>query len=263
MKKVAKKLEKMGQGGDTILAHINPEEAMALKAMGGSGKRNPKTGLLSFESDPEGNADAGRGDGTAGVEGQGGFGGPAFGGGLTAGELAALAGVTIDGKIAGNYYAGQSPSVTLSKPGEDLMSQAASQPQSLSPAQISELEQSTKDANTKYFEDAFNKYAGILGLPGLALNKAFGSDVARTLGDRSIDGWQGGGLLNDGRTEGFGPNGGPGYDNGYPPNQTGPGGGGGGLLDPTPVAPVVPPWVGIGRPNFVSKWGKPRGLLGG
>ena len=45
----AKKLQRMGQGGDSLLAHINPAEAQLLKAAGGSGKRNPKTGLLSFE----------------------------------------------------------------------------------------------------------------------------------------------------------------------------------------------------------------------
>lgn len=47
-KAAAKHLQSMGTGGDTILAHINPEEAAMLKAGGGSGKPNPKTGLLSF-----------------------------------------------------------------------------------------------------------------------------------------------------------------------------------------------------------------------
>lgn len=47
-KTAAKKLQSMGTGDDTILAHINPEEAAVLKAGGGSGKRNPRTGLLSF-----------------------------------------------------------------------------------------------------------------------------------------------------------------------------------------------------------------------
>jgi len=47
-KHAAQKLQSMGTGGDTILAHINPQEAAMLKAAGGSGKRNPKTGLLSY-----------------------------------------------------------------------------------------------------------------------------------------------------------------------------------------------------------------------
>jgi len=45
----AQKLQSMGRNGDTILAHINPEEAALLKRMGGSGKINPNTGLMSFE----------------------------------------------------------------------------------------------------------------------------------------------------------------------------------------------------------------------
>jgi hypothetical protein len=48
MKKVALELQQMGRGGDTILAHINPEEARMLKAMGGSGTINPYTGLPEF-----------------------------------------------------------------------------------------------------------------------------------------------------------------------------------------------------------------------
>lgn len=39
----------MGRGNDTILAHINPREAAMLKKRGGSGKINPKTGLLEFD----------------------------------------------------------------------------------------------------------------------------------------------------------------------------------------------------------------------
>jgi hypothetical protein len=38
----------MGRGGDTILAHINPQEAALLKRMGGSGTINPNTGLPEF-----------------------------------------------------------------------------------------------------------------------------------------------------------------------------------------------------------------------
>lgn len=37
-----------GRHGDTMLAHINPQEAELLKALGGSGTINPKTGLPEF-----------------------------------------------------------------------------------------------------------------------------------------------------------------------------------------------------------------------
>jgi len=37
-----------GRYGDTILAHINPEEAALLKSLGGSGTINPTTGLPEF-----------------------------------------------------------------------------------------------------------------------------------------------------------------------------------------------------------------------
>lgn len=50
----AEALRQKGRGGDTILAHINPEEAMILKAMGGSGTINPATGLLEFKGGPIG-----------------------------------------------------------------------------------------------------------------------------------------------------------------------------------------------------------------
>jgi len=43
-------LQTQGRGGDTMLAHINPQEAMVLKAMGGSGVINPNTGLREFDT---------------------------------------------------------------------------------------------------------------------------------------------------------------------------------------------------------------------
>jgi hypothetical protein len=41
-------LASKGRNGDTILAHINPQEAALLKALGGSGTRNPETGAREF-----------------------------------------------------------------------------------------------------------------------------------------------------------------------------------------------------------------------
>jgi hypothetical protein len=48
----ARYLQNQGRNGDTILAHINPQEAAILKAMGGSGTINPHTGLPEFGWNP-------------------------------------------------------------------------------------------------------------------------------------------------------------------------------------------------------------------
>ena len=48
LKTLAKELQSKGRNGDTILAHINPQEAGILKALGGSGTINPDTGLPEF-----------------------------------------------------------------------------------------------------------------------------------------------------------------------------------------------------------------------
>ena len=48
LKALASELPQHGRGGDTIVAHINPQEAQMLKAMGGSGTINPTTGLPEF-----------------------------------------------------------------------------------------------------------------------------------------------------------------------------------------------------------------------
>lgn len=48
LKSLAQELRSYGRDGDTILAHINPQEAAMLKAAGGSGTINPVTGLPEF-----------------------------------------------------------------------------------------------------------------------------------------------------------------------------------------------------------------------
>jgi len=48
LKTLAKELQSKGRNGDTMLAHINPQEAGILKALGGSGTRNPITGLPEY-----------------------------------------------------------------------------------------------------------------------------------------------------------------------------------------------------------------------
>lgn len=41
-------IRNQGRNGDTMLAHINPEEAQMLQEMGGSGTTNPNTGLPEY-----------------------------------------------------------------------------------------------------------------------------------------------------------------------------------------------------------------------
>jgi hypothetical protein len=43
-------MAKSGRYGDSLVAHINPEEARMLKQRGGAGTRNPRTGMLEFYS---------------------------------------------------------------------------------------------------------------------------------------------------------------------------------------------------------------------
>jgi hypothetical protein len=50
LKVAARRLQKAGRGGDSMLAHINPREAMALRQMGGSGRANPSTGLPEYKT---------------------------------------------------------------------------------------------------------------------------------------------------------------------------------------------------------------------
>jgi hypothetical protein len=44
----AARVQSAGRDGDTLVAHINPSEAQILKALGGRGTINPKTGLMEF-----------------------------------------------------------------------------------------------------------------------------------------------------------------------------------------------------------------------
>ena len=48
LKKMAKLLASMGKGNDTMLVHVTPREAELLKANGGAGTINPKTGLRQY-----------------------------------------------------------------------------------------------------------------------------------------------------------------------------------------------------------------------
>jgi len=77
---ILKRLASLGINEDKIIAQINPREAAVLKSMGGSGKVNPATGLLSFD-DGGGGGDGGGGDG-----GGGDGGGDSGGGGNDGGD---------------------------------------------------------------------------------------------------------------------------------------------------------------------------------
>jgi len=48
LKSLAQEMRSYGRNGDTMLAHINPQEAGILKALGGSGTINPVTGLPEY-----------------------------------------------------------------------------------------------------------------------------------------------------------------------------------------------------------------------
>jgi hypothetical protein len=47
-------LRSAGRNGDTELAHVNPREKAILKALGGAGSRNPRTGLREYFADIDG-----------------------------------------------------------------------------------------------------------------------------------------------------------------------------------------------------------------
>jgi len=49
LENAAEMIRRRGRGDDTILAHINPQEAGILKLLGGSGTTNPYTGLPEFK----------------------------------------------------------------------------------------------------------------------------------------------------------------------------------------------------------------------
>jgi len=64
---VGQYLAAKGRGGDSILAHITPEEAALLKRRGGSGTINPSTGLPEFKEGFIGKIFDGIGDAVKGV----------------------------------------------------------------------------------------------------------------------------------------------------------------------------------------------------
>jgi hypothetical protein len=80
------KLASLGINRDKIIAQINPEEAALLKRLGGSGKINPRTGLLSFDDGDGGDEGSGGGGGYSGGEYDGGGSYDGYGGGWEGGS---------------------------------------------------------------------------------------------------------------------------------------------------------------------------------
>ena len=61
-------VKSLGQGKDTVLAHINPREVNILKQYGGKGNINSKTGLLQFDDGGDGGSgDSGGAGSSAGA----------------------------------------------------------------------------------------------------------------------------------------------------------------------------------------------------
>lgn len=71
---LATRLGRQGRGGATLVAHINPQEALIRKLLGGSGRRNPKTGLLEFKHGSDTKEGGARGTGGGAGTGAGGHG---------------------------------------------------------------------------------------------------------------------------------------------------------------------------------------------
>lgn len=82
LKKHAKRIQQAGfknSGEDSVLAHITPQEASLLQMFGGSGRRDPKTGLPHFDEGYGG--PGGGGSGYGGGYGGYGYGAGGYGGG--------------------------------------------------------------------------------------------------------------------------------------------------------------------------------------
>jgi hypothetical protein len=78
-------LARRGRGGDTMIAHLNPAEALMLKRAGGSGTINPRTGLPEFMDAAGANGAGNNAVGSAGNH-VGGAASGGYGGGQGAGN---------------------------------------------------------------------------------------------------------------------------------------------------------------------------------
>jgi len=89
MPRLSQILAGYGRRGDTMLAHINPQEAQLLKRRGGSGTINPATGLTEFFTSSKGDREHGGafGGGAAGGSERGGGSGSVDKGGVVGGSV--------------------------------------------------------------------------------------------------------------------------------------------------------------------------------
>ena len=69
MKQLHRALRRLGRRGDTELAHVTKGEMALLEALGGSGTRNPKSGLREFFEDDGGGGGPGPSDSGSGQDG--------------------------------------------------------------------------------------------------------------------------------------------------------------------------------------------------
>jgi hypothetical protein len=245
IKKIAKKLEKMGGKEDTILAHINPEEAQVLKDGGGSGKRNPKTGLLSFGGYEGDGTGMGGGYGADGPQNDG-------YGGFSAADTAQFGTPEAPVSIGGGYgdYGG-------GKPGESNMAQAAATRPDMTPEAYAGIQQSMLDAIGKQDAGMMNTIlGGLFGPLGSFAGKLGAADyLSQAWNKNSIMGTPYGtpAMPESGGSSG-------GYFGGNSEGGMGDGGGNTSMAGGTVAAPpaALGGFAPIAQQPFVSKWGKPR-----
>ena len=101
---MAQTLSSMGRKGDTLLAHITPQEAALLKRSGGAGTRNPRTGLLEFY-DADGSGNAADSGSPTGADSGASSGDVGSGGGGFAGDNANYGMANVIGDSVGNIAA--------------------------------------------------------------------------------------------------------------------------------------------------------------
>lgn len=210
-----------GRFGDTLLAHISQNEARKLKQEGGSGTRNPATGLLEFfdagDAGGPGPGEGGMGGGPGGAgPGQGGASGPGAAGGGAGGAAGGgerggprsgpgVAGTDVGGAVGSGAApgpgagtgAGGNPGGTSDTGGGNVGSDPASLGGSPGAAPETETEKSFFDSlldtlenvDFKDFAESFLGVMSAIGVPGLsAVAGPIGlasqaHDVARGLGE--------------------------------------------------------------------------------
>ena len=224
----AKRLQSMGEGGDTILAHINPQEAALLKAHGGSGKRNPKTGLLSFGGYEGGGTDMGDPGGNGGGDWSG----------ADVAALAAATGVYSDpSSVAARLGIGQLTPRTDQQDANALLAFDQSQPAPLGDGWTAVLNSIFPGLGSGY--NALNaRQAESRQGAGYGSGLSSGNNFA-SFGNAALGGFQGGG---------------------GPPNELGAVLPGSSATGATSGTGEPPPPIYAQQP-FVRKFGRPRGML--